>query len=143
MPTPLDILNNARELRKRLTHAEELLWHLLRNRRFCGYKFRRQHPVSGYILDFYCHEEKLAIELDGGGHNESSQQEYDAERTKVLEGAGIRVLRFWNDDVLKNTDDVLNSIFAALSTAPSSVASRHLLPEGEGGGPKGFKGVSS
>ena len=113
-----DILNNARELRKRLTDAEELLWHLLRNRRFCGYKFRRQHPVSRYILDFFCLDEKLAIELDGGGHNEANQQEYDAERTKVLEGAGIRVLRFWNDDVLKNTDTVLEEVLAALTNTP-------------------------
>jgi ATP-dependent helicase HrpA/adenine-specific DNA-methyltransferase len=99
MAIPSDILNNARELRSRLTDAEKLLWHILRDRRFCGYKFRRQHPVSRFILDFYCYEEKLAVELDGGVHCSDEQLAYDAERTKELEGAGIRVLRFWNNDV--------------------------------------------
>ena len=130
MAIPADILNNARELRSSLTDAEKLLWQLLRNRRFCGYKFRRQHPVNSFILDFYCHDEKLAVDLDGGGHCSDEQIAYDAERTKELEGAGIRVLRFWNNDVLKNTETILESILAALSPSPG--ASRHPLPKGEG-----------
>lgn len=98
-----------------MTDAEALLWHFLRNRDFCGFKFRRQHPVGGYILDFYCNEAKLAIELDGSGHSEDERKDYDSERTKVLEGAGIRVLRFWNDEVLTELEHVLEEIYAAAS----------------------------
>ena len=115
MPLPPQILNNARELRTKQTDAETLLWYFLRNRDFCGIKFRRQHPVDGYIVDFYCHEAKLAIELDGSGHAEDERKLYDAERTRVLEGAGIKVLRFWNDGVLKNLEAVLEEIYAAVS----------------------------
>jgi very-short-patch-repair endonuclease len=100
---PPHILHNARALRAGLTDAEQLLWYFLRNRSFCGYKFRRQHPIGRYILDFYCHDERLAVELDGGGHALDEQYLYDAERTKELEGAGIRVLRFWNNQVLTET----------------------------------------
>ena len=129
---PPHILHNARELRARLTDAEQLLWHLLRNRSFCGYKFRRQHPVGRYILDFYCHDERFAIELDGGGHGAEEQAFYDTERTKELEGAGIRVLRFWNNQVLMETESVLMTLFAALAASSSPGAPRHPLPEGEG-----------
>jgi len=115
LPLPPQILNNARELRTKQTDAETLLWYFLRNRDFCGIKFRRQHPVCGYILDFYCHEANLAIELDGSGHSEDERKLYDAERTRVLEGAGIKVLRFWNDEVLKNLEAVLEEIYAAVS----------------------------
>jgi very-short-patch-repair endonuclease len=133
MAIPEHVLCCARELRATQTEAEVLLWHLLRNRGFCGYKFRRQHPVSGYILDLYCHEAKLAIELDGGGHGDEEQAAYDEERTKELDGAGIKVLRFWNDELLTNTDAVLEEIFAALQDRfPSPGAPRHPLPEGEG-----------
>jgi len=125
---PPDILHNARELRVRLTDAEQLLWHLLRNRSFCGYKFRRQHPLGRYILDFYCHEELLAIELDGCGHGVEEQALYDAERTRDLAGAGIRVLRFWNSQVLTETESVLTALFEALAVPPSPGAPRHPLP---------------
>jgi very-short-patch-repair endonuclease len=114
MAVPSDILKFARELRGSHTDAENLLWMFLRDRRFCGFKFRRQHPVSGYILDFYCHECKLAVELDGGGHAAEEQVTYDNERTKELERAGIKVLRFWNDDVLRNTEMVLEALHGAL-----------------------------
>jgi len=134
MPIPPHILRNARELRSRLTDAEQLLWYLLRSRRFCGYKFRRQHPVGRFILDFYCHEERLAIELDGSGHCRDEKLLYDTARTTELAGEGVRVLRFWNNDVLENLESVLEAIFLALcpSSAPSPGASRHPLPEGEG-----------
>jgi very-short-patch-repair endonuclease len=114
MPVPPELLTFAKQLRKDQTDAENLLWHLLRGRRFCGFKFRRQYPFGGYILDFYCHSAKLAIELDGGGHNVDQQRLYDAERTKVLEGAGLRVLRFWNDAVLNSFEDVLIEIYEKL-----------------------------
>jgi len=99
MSVPSCILANARTLRVQHTDAERLFWHLLRDRRFCGVKFRRQHPFDRFILDYYCHDARFAIELDGGGHNDQEQKAYDNERTSLLESAGIRVLRFWNHEV--------------------------------------------
>jgi len=113
MKIPPELLHHARELRGHMTDAELLMWRLLRGRRFCGLKFRRQHPVGNYILDFYCREVSLAIELDGGGHNDEGAREYDEERTRFLNEAGIRVLRFWNHDVLMNTETVLEAIYFA------------------------------
>jgi very-short-patch-repair endonuclease len=95
LPLPTELLIFARQLRKEQTDAEKLLWRVLRGRHFCGFKFRRQYPICGYILDFYCHDAGLAVELDGGGHNHEEQRLYDEERTKALTGAGIRVIRFW------------------------------------------------
>jgi very-short-patch-repair endonuclease len=100
---------------KKSTDAESLIWSLLRGRRFGGFKFRRQHPMGHYILDFYCHDATLAIELDGGGHAEAEQAEYDQIRSQELDGAGIRVLRFWNNEVLMETEAVLAVIWIALS----------------------------
>jgi very-short-patch-repair endonuclease len=96
MPVPAELLVFARKLRKEQTDAEKLLWSLLRDRRFCGFKFRRQYPACGYILDFYCHDAGLAVELDGGGHGLEEQRLYDDERTKILESVGIRVIPFLN-----------------------------------------------
>lgn len=118
MGVPSDILQYAKKLRGTQTDAENLLWYLLRNRRFCGFKFRRQHPVGGYIIDFYCHEARLAIELDGGGHAVEDKVAYDSQRTKELEGTGIRILRFWNNDLLQDTEAVLEAIYAALEAKP-------------------------
>ena len=114
MPLPPELLTFARQLRKQQTDAENLLWYLLRGRRFCGFKFRRQYPIAGYILDFYCHDAGLAVELDGGGHADDNQRVYDEERTKVLEAAGIRVVRFWNNDVLNSLESVLEELHVKL-----------------------------
>ena len=114
MPIPPELLIFARELRKEQTDAENLLWYILRGRRFCGFKFRRQYPIHGYILDFYCHDAGLAVELDGGGHNDEEQHRYDEERTKILEAAEIRVIRFWNNDVHNSFEDVLEEIYSYL-----------------------------
>ena len=111
---PPELLIFARQLRKNQTDAEQLIWHLLRDRRFCGYKFRRQYHLGGYILDFYCHEAVLAIELDGAGHNEDNQQLYDVERSKALEAANVSVIRFWNNDVLNSLENVLEEIYVQL-----------------------------
>jgi very-short-patch-repair endonuclease len=86
------------------------MWNILRDRQFLGYKFRRQHPLNGYILDFYCHQAKLAIELDGGQNNEPQQANYDQQRTENLEELGIRVIRFWNGEVLQDTQAVMVAI---------------------------------
>ena len=95
---------NARSLRRDMTDAERLLWRHLRQRQIEGYKFRRQHPVGHYIVDFACLEACLIVEVDGGQH--ADREEYDVERTAWLEGQGFRVLRFWNTDVLANIDGV-------------------------------------
>jgi very-short-patch-repair endonuclease len=114
-PMPHALLARCRELRKNATDAEKLLWQLLRDRRLLGFKFHRQYPMASYILDFYCHEAKLAIEVDGGGHADDQQAAYDAQRTKDLQAEGIRVIRFWNNEVLNQTETVLTAIAAALS----------------------------
>lgn len=103
----------ARELRKTPTDAEIYLWRLLRNRKFYAFKFRRQHPIGGYIADFICHEKKLIIELDGNQHKENSY--YDHERIIYLERLGYKILRFWNDVLFKETASVLEVIYQNLS----------------------------
>jgi very-short-patch-repair endonuclease len=116
MPVPPELLIFARQLRLQQTDAEQLLWYILRGRRFCRFKFRRQYPIHGYILDFYCHDAGLAVELDGGGHNDEEQRRYDMERTRTLEASNIRVVRFWNNDVLNSLEDVLEDLFRQLMT---------------------------
>lgn len=100
-------------LRDQSTAAEHRLWQYLRNRRLLGHKFRRQHILQGYIVDFVCLEKKLVIELDGGQH--SDQVSYDSARTNTLEQDGFQVIRFWNDEALKNTQTVLDVILDALN----------------------------
>jgi very-short-patch-repair endonuclease len=103
-------IDHARILRERATEAERCVWNRLRNRQIQGLKFRRQHPVGGYILDFACEEIKLAIELDGSQHNEKEMLDADAKRTEFLSRLGWRVLRFWNNDVMQNIDGVFAAI---------------------------------
>jgi len=100
----------SRELRQASTDAEKLLWAELRNRKLNGLKFRRQHPIDKYIADFYCHERKLVIELDGAIHDEKENIDYDKARTFELKDLSINVLRFRNDEVINNTDGVLQKI---------------------------------
>jgi very-short-patch-repair endonuclease len=107
-------VNRARLLRKKATDTERILWRHLRNRNFAGYKFRRQHPLDCYILDFYCPTAKLAIELDGGGHNYRVAQIRDRARSEFLAGEGIIVLRFWDHQVRRELDSVLQAIWFAL-----------------------------
>jgi very-short-patch-repair endonuclease len=99
-----------RELRNHLTPAEARLWRMLKGRAVEGRKFRRQHSVGKYILDFYCPAEKLAIELDGHGHSELNQADYDHERTLFLNECGIKVLRFENHMVWEHPDMLLEAI---------------------------------
>jgi very-short-patch-repair endonuclease len=114
------IISYARQLRKNQTKAEKYLWSILRGRKFHGYKFRRQHPISKlFILDFYCFEKKLAIELDGAQHQEELQKQLDEERTKYLDLLGIRVIRFSNEEVLLSTSNVLKRILSELSRGSS------------------------
>ena len=101
-----------KNLRQNQTDTEMHLWQYLRDRRFEGFKFRRQHVLQGYIVDFVCLKKRLIIELDGGQHTE--QIGYDVQRTSILEKDGFRVLRFWNHDLLNNTTDVLENIYQEL-----------------------------
>jgi very-short-patch-repair endonuclease len=111
----MDIIrSHAKQLRRQLTREERRLWTLLRSRRLSQYKFRRQHPVDNYILDFACCEARLAVELDGGQHDE--RQEYDRRRTLWLNKRGWRVLRFWNNELLNNEEAVLERIIETLHT---------------------------
>jgi len=98
-------VEKARELRCRSTDAEQLLWRHLRNRQLNGCKFRRQHEVDRYIVDFVCADAMLIVELDGGQH--ADQVHHDKRRTQRLQAIGYRVLRFWNNDVLTNIGSVL------------------------------------
>lgn len=93
-----------------MSPAESLLWRNLRGRNIGALKFRRQHPIKTFILDFYCHEKRLAIEVDGEIHNKSENQKYDDARTEELNSLNIHVMRFTNQEVLSNVHIVLNRI---------------------------------
>ncbi len=105
-------LTNSRKLRREMTDAEQAIWKHLRGRRFADLKFRRQFPIGPYIADFCCVERKLVVELDGGQH--VNDQVYDDEREEFIETQGYRVVRFWNDVVLRETDSVIAQILAML-----------------------------
>ena len=107
----------ARNLRSNMTQAERRLWYHLRNRRFDGWKFRRQVSLGDYVVDFICASARLIIEVDGGQHMERS--EADVTRTAWLNSQGYRVLRFWNNDVLGNLEGVAVVITQALNDSPS------------------------
>jgi very-short-patch-repair endonuclease len=102
----------AKALRANMTDAERRLWYLLRAHRFNGVKIKRQVPIGPYIVDFVSFERRLIFEVDGGQHADS---EADQRRTRWLEGEGFRLLRFWNNEVLKNTSGVLETILSAIA----------------------------
>ena len=101
---------HAKQLRSTMTEAEERLWFYLSGKKLDGFKFRRQHPLHAFILDFYCHEARLSIELDGEYHFTSEQTTNDRERTKIIEGLGLTELRFTNVQVLSDIETVLQKI---------------------------------
>ena len=103
---------NARELRKNPTEAERRLWEKLKRRQIAAVRFRRQQPIGPFIVDFVCFERQVIVEVDGGQHAE--QVSYDKQRTCWLETQGYRVLRFWNNDVLSNTEAVAQTILDAV-----------------------------
>jgi very-short-patch-repair endonuclease len=110
----MSAVGRSRALRKKSTWAEKLMWSWLRARRFNGYKFRRQHPVGIYNLDFFCEEARLAIELDGSQHGFPGQQQHDAERDKALASLGIKTLRFWNSRLRRESQWIRDTIFNQL-----------------------------
>jgi very-short-patch-repair endonuclease len=118
-PKPLSALPFRRRLRSEPTDAEARLWQLLRNRQL-GAKFRRQHPVGPFVLDFFCAERLLAIELDGGQHFEDRGIEHDARRARYLAEHGIRVMRFTNLELLGELHAVKEAIWSAVQPRPPS-----------------------
>jgi very-short-patch-repair endonuclease/succinate dehydrogenase flavin-adding protein (antitoxin of CptAB toxin-antitoxin module) len=121
----------AKQLRRNMTDAEKMLWYHLRGHRFAGAKFKRQQPLGSYIVDFVCFDAKLVIEIDGGQHLESGS---DKQRDKWLRDQGFRVFRFWNNEVLGQTEIVLEKIVEVLAPSPQP------LPH-EGGGAKPLERV--
>ena len=112
--TSRELEEAARSMRRQPTRAEEVLWRALQKKQVAGLRFRRQHPVGRFVLDFYCPSHKLVIEVDGGVHDQ--QVERDTERTKALEAYGYRILRFRNEQVLHEIPVVLQEIAAAATS---------------------------
>jgi very-short-patch-repair endonuclease len=112
------VRSRARTMRKKMTDAELKLWNELRGHRLMGLSFRRQLPVGAYIVDFACPSKRLIVEVDGTQHAEAEAAEKDILRTRTLEDLGWTVLRFWNDDVLRDVDNVcLHNVTVAGLTA--------------------------
>ena len=120
----MSLLDNAKTLRRNMTAAEQRLWYHLRAHRFMRRKFKRQKPLGRYVVDFICLEEKLVIELDGGQHSENL--EYDHERDSWLRSQGYTVLRFWNNELMNETESVLERIRLALFS--EAISSETLSP---------------
>ena len=140
---PEAILEHARSMRKNPTETEALLWEKLKNRRLNKLKFRRQQHLEGFILDFYCHEARLGVEVDGKIHADKEQKEYDEQRTQYLNEFGIEIIRFSNEVVINKMEEVLNRIKEVSvkriedNPSPRLRSSATPLP-GERGGGEGF-----
>ena len=119
----------AKRLRRQSTDAETLLWRRVRSRQLQGLKFRRQFPIDRYVVDFFCAEARLIVELDGGQH--ALQVEADKARTTMFSEMGYLVLRFWNNDVLSNIDGVLETIVLAIKPQAFEPPHPNPLPQGE------------
>jgi len=119
----------ARSLRKNMTDSERWLWAELRNRRFSGFRFRRQMPIGPYIADFACLNPRFIIELDGGHH--AGQQTSDAERTLFLESQGFYVVRFWNDEIMRDWETISDWLWEVMSYPPPGLTAT--LPHKGGG----------
>lgn len=114
---PSSLESVRKNLRRNSTDSEKFLWSKVKQSQL-GFKFRRQHGIGPYILDFYCPRKKLAIELDGSQHNSPEGRQYDQERTEYLNSIGIKILRFWNGEVSKNIKLVLEIIWRELNKPP-------------------------
>ena len=122
--------HSAKEISKKMTPAEKMLWHELRNRNLSGCKFRRQHPVGKYIVDFFCSQSRLVIEIDGGIHDDEEIRELDINRGAELERLGLTVIRFRNEAVINDIETVLSEIESVLDEIQTSPP----LQFGEGAG---------
>jgi very-short-patch-repair endonuclease len=121
----MTLTERARDLRSNMTEAEKRLWRYLRNRQLQGHKFYRQYPIPPYYVDFLCRDKKLIIEADGGQHSENRS---DEKRTKYLENKEYKVLRYWNNDILENTEGVMKEILGVLNSLTPTLS---LKGEGE------------
>jgi len=110
-----ELLRIAGDLRKSMTPAEKVLWERLRNKQVKGFRFRRQHPLKDFIVDFFCYEAMLAIEVDGSVHQDSYQMERDEQRTLIMKRLGIKEVRFTNEEVFGQIDQVIERIESELS----------------------------
>ncbi|MER8805070.1 endonuclease domain-containing protein [Mesorhizobium sp. M0954] len=119
-PLPPKHRANARSMRKVMTSAELKLWNELRAHRLMGLGFRRQFPIAGYIVDFACPDKKLIVEVDGSQHTEADAVARDEARTVRLEQDGWTVLRFWNDDIIRDIDNVCQHIVIAAGLGRAS-----------------------
>ena len=132
----------ARLLRKEPTNVENKLWRALRRDQLEGFHFRRQHPIGPYVLDFYCAEIRLGIELDGGQHGFTRQQQRDAQRTRWLAERKIEVMRFWNNDVISNFEGVLSKIVRIARERRRTLTPSPTLPLSGGGSGSPKRSVS-
>ena len=112
---PAVTLARARALRHEQTDAERRMWRLLHSRRFAGAKFRRNHPIGKFFADFCCLMARLMIEIDGGQHADEAQAAYDQQRTEHVRALGFKVIRFWNEEIFKEPERVLEQIYEALT----------------------------
>ena len=108
--TPPHVYEVARKLRSEQTPTEKKLWDALKNRQLNGLKFRRQHPIGGYVVDFYCPEKKLVIEIDGEIHNDPDRKDYDWVREQELTSQGVKIIRFTTKEIEDKLEDVLEDI---------------------------------
>ncbi|TGQ51792.1 endonuclease domain-containing protein [Mesorhizobium sp. M1C.F.Ca.ET.193.01.1.1] len=120
-PVPPTNRGNARKMRRQMTDAELKLWNEIRAHRLMGLAFRRQMPIAGYIVDLACPNKKLIVELDGSQHARAEASASDAARTAKLEALGWTILRFWNDDVIRDIDNVCQHIVIAAGLAGAEV----------------------
>ncbi|MBS0382035.1 MAG: endonuclease domain-containing protein [Proteobacteria bacterium] len=131
-PLPTRTRGTARKLRTTMTDAERVLWFRLRGGRLAGLKFRRQHPLPPFVVDFHCHEAGLVVELDGSQHG----ADVDQARTRAIEKQGFRILRFWDNQILQQLDDVLAEI---IRVARARTLTRRCAPPSPGGRGAGNK----
>ena len=125
------VFEKANELRKNMTETEKILWCALRRKNLKGYRFRRQHPIDRFIVDFYCHKAKLVVEVDGKIHNKVQQKEYDVGRSVELEKFGLKVIRFTNDEVKSNLHEVISQIERQLYDEPEASSLQGRRERGE------------
>ncbi len=116
----IEIFRRAEVLRNHLTETKKLLWARLNNKQISGFKFRRQHPINQFIVDFYCHKAKLVIEIDGKIHEQKEVAEHDEGREYMLKGFGLEVLRFTNQEIETNLENVISQIQIKVRTCLSS-----------------------
>ncbi|MEA3286084.1 MAG: DUF559 domain-containing protein [Candidatus Marinimicrobia bacterium] len=130
MTVPEHLLKRSKQLRDKQTPAENVLWSLLRDRQLGGFKFRRQHVIFSYIVDFCCYAEKLIVELDGAYHMAIKAKEHDNQREAFLSANGYRIIRFKNVDVFDQQEQVLQTILAYIKQVPSQ-GSALISPRGD------------